>query len=77
MGAIRTNGKECKDIYGFLDEDMELELPQMNYLVKQLIGCCIRPTYYLFCMKDKQWVTPKLLYWEKLLVFILHLAFVL
>ena len=57
-------GKECKDFYGFLDEDMELELPQMNYLVKKFIGCCIRSTCYLFCMKDKQWVTPKLLYWE-------------
>ena len=63
MGAIGMIGKECKDFYGFLDEDMELE-SQMNYLVKKLIGCCIRSTYYLFCMKDKQWVTPKLLYWE-------------
>ena len=35
---------------------MELESPQMNYLVKKLIGCCIRSAYYLFCMKDKQWV---------------------
>ena len=46
MGAIGMIGKECKDFYGFLDEDMELELPQMNYLVKKLIGCCIRSTYY-------------------------------
>ena len=61
MGAMI--GKECKDFYGFLDEDMELE-SQMNYLVKKLIGCCIRSTYYLFCMKDKQWVTPKLLFWK-------------
>ena len=51
-------------LYGFLDKEMELELPQMNYLVKKLIGCCIRSTYYLFCTKDKQWVTPKFLYWE-------------
>ena len=59
-------GKECRDFYGFLDEDMELESLQMNYLVQKLIGCCIRLTYmyYLFCMKGKQWVTPKLLYWE-------------
>ena len=64
MGAIGIIGKECKDFYGFLDEEMELELPQMNYLVKKLIDYCIRSTYYLFCMEDKQWVTPKLLYWE-------------
>ena len=50
-------GKECKDFYGFLDEEIGLELPQMNYLVKKLIGCCIRSTYFLFCMKDEQWVT--------------------
>ena len=45
MGAIGMIGKECKDFYVFLDEDMELELPQMNYLVKKLISCCIRSTY--------------------------------
>ena len=28
-------GKECENFYGFLDEDMELESPQMNYLVKK------------------------------------------
>ena len=64
MGAIGMIDKVCKDFYEFLDEKMELELPQMNYLVKKLIGCCIRSTYCLFCMEDKQWVTPKLLYWE-------------
>ena len=36
MGAIGMIGKECKDFDGFLDEDMELELPQMNYLVKKV-----------------------------------------
>ena len=35
MGAIGIIGKECEDFYGFLDEDMELESPQMNYLVKK------------------------------------------
>ena len=66
MGAIGMIGKECKDFYGFLhmDEDMELESPQMNYLVKKLIGCCIRSIYYRFGVNDKQWVTPKALYWE-------------
>ena len=52
MGAIGMIGKECKNFYGFLDEEMELELPQMNYLVKELIGCFMRSTYYLFYMKD-------------------------
>ena len=64
MGAIEMISIECKNFYGFLDEEMELELPQMNYSVTKLIGCCIRSSYYLFCMKDKQWVTPKRLYWE-------------
>ena len=64
MGAIGMIGNECEDFSGFLDEHMELESPQMNYLVKKLISCCIRSTYYLFCMKDKQWVIPKLIYWE-------------
>ncbi|CAB4015646.1 Hypothetical predicted protein [Paramuricea clavata] len=64
MGAIGMISKECKDFYKFLDEDMLLEAPQKTYLVKKFIGCCIRTTYYLFCMKDKQWDTPELLYWE-------------
>ena len=29
-------GKVCKDFYGFLDEDMELESLQMNYLIKKV-----------------------------------------
>lgn len=36
MGAIGMIGKECRDFYEFLDEDMELELPQKNYLIKQI-----------------------------------------
>ena len=32
----RMIGKECVNFYGFLDEDMELESTQMNYLVKKV-----------------------------------------
>ena len=36
MEALRMIGKECQDFYGFLDEYLELESPQMNYLVKNV-----------------------------------------
>ena len=63
MGAIGIVGKECADFYTFLIEDIDLDSSQMNYLMKKLIGCCIRTTYYIFCMRNKQWEAPKLLYW--------------
>ena len=55
-------GKECRDFSRFLDEAVELDSTQMNYLLKNVNSSCIRSTYYLFCMNDKQWVTPKHLY---------------
>ena len=64
MGASGLISKECKNFYKFLEDDMKLEARQRTFLVKKLIGCCIRTTYYLFCMKDKTWTNPDLLFWD-------------
>ena len=63
MGAIGVIGIECKKIYGFLENVMSLDIFQRNFLIRKLCGVCIRTTYFLFCMRDKEWNNPELLYW--------------
>ena len=36
---------------------------EIIYLVKKIIFCCIRVTYYVFCMRNKAWCQPSLLSW--------------
>ena len=31
---------------------------EITYLVKKIICCCIRATYYVFCMRNKAWCQP-------------------
>ena len=63
MGAIGMVRMECANLYTLLTDDIGLDSSQINYLMKKLIGCCIRTTYYLFCMRNKQRKAPKCLYW--------------
>ena len=36
---------------------------EITYLVKKIICCCIRATYYVFYMRNKAWCQPSLLSW--------------
>ena len=36
---------------------------EIIYLVKKIICCCIKATYYVFCMRNKAWCQPSLLSW--------------
>ena len=63
LSAIGIVRMECANLYTFLTDDIGLDSSQINYLMKKLIGCCIRTTYYLFCTRNKQGKAPKLLYW--------------
>ena len=40
---------------------LKLEKEQANYLIKKIMSCCIRTTYYIFCKKDKSCDKPDLL----------------
>ena len=63
MGAIGVFGLECKKIYDFLDNVLGLDVSQRSFIVRKLCGVCIRSTYCLFCMRDRKWNNPELLYW--------------
>ena len=63
MGAIGVFGSECKKIYDFLGNVIGLDVSQRNFVVRKLCGVCIRSTYFLFCMRDREWNNPELLYW--------------
>ena len=36
---------------------------EIAQLIKKIMGCCIRGTYYVFCMRNKAWSQPSLLSW--------------
>ena len=36
---------------------------EIVYLIRKIMCCCIRGTYYLFCMRNKAWSQPSLLSW--------------
>ena len=36
---------------------------EIAQLIKKIMSCCIRGTYYVFCMRNKAWSQPSLLSW--------------
>ena len=36
---------------------------EIAYLIKKIMCCCIRGSYYVFCMRNKAWSQPSLLSW--------------
>ena len=63
MGGIGVVGKSSRCFYDLLMNDLKLDETHNNFLVRKIISCCIRTTYYLFSMKDKEWPQPQLLSW--------------
>ena len=55
-------GKGSKPFIHFLEE-LELKIPdnERHFLTKRIINICIRTTYYVFCMRNKEWSNPELL----------------
>ena len=62
MGAIGVLSHECKQFYDFLDREVRLSDMQRKFIIRKLIGCCIRTSYYIFCFRNRQWTCPELLY---------------
>ena len=47
MGTIGVLSKECKMFHDFLSHEVMLSDLQRQYIIRKLVGCCIRTTYYL------------------------------
>ena len=65
MGAIGTIGKDSKIMTAI--ENFNLSKETLNFIVNRTIKICIRKTYYIFCMCNKEWENPELLNWWKLI----------
>ena len=42
-------------------ENFELSKKALSFIVNRTINVCIRTTYYIFCMRNKEWEHPELL----------------
>ena len=61
LGAIGIYSKS-QDTSDLLS-DIEVDKVHSRYVLSKISNVCIRTTYYLFCLRDKDWTDPSLLSW--------------
>ena len=61
LGAIGIIGKDSLIMTVMGNFDLSKET--LNFIVNRTINVCIRTTYYIFCMRNKEWENPELLNW--------------
>ena len=59
LGAIGIYSKS-QDTSDLLS-DIEVDKVHSRYVLSKISNVCIRTTYYLFCLRDKDWTDPSLL----------------
>ena len=62
LGAIDIYSKS-QDTFLDLLSDLEADKAHSSYMLSKTSNVCIRTTYYLFCLKDKDWTDSPLLSW--------------
>ena len=60
ISALDVFDNECAAFLKML-EDMHLDKTHTKYLIKRKINIAIRPTYYIFCCRNKEWTKAGLL----------------
>ena len=61
LGAIGTIGKD--NLIMTVMGNFDLSKETLNFIVNRSINVCIKLTYYLFCMLNKELENPELLNW--------------
>ena len=61
LGAIGMIGKDSLIMTALGNFDLSKET--LNFIVNRTVNVCIRTTYYIFCMRNKEWENPELLNW--------------
>ena len=61
LGAIGTIEKNS--LIKATMENFDLSKETLNFIVNRTINVCIRTTYYIFCMLNKEWENSELLNW--------------
>ena len=62
MGALGIIGRDSSELYSALSK-LSLDSKSIDFLVKRVINVCIRSTYYIFCIRDKEWTDSELMSW--------------
>ena len=62
MGSLGIIGKDSINLHKLL-KATNMDKNSIAFCIKKLSACCIRCTYYLFCIKDKDWSDAALLLW--------------
>ena len=62
MGSLGIIGKDSINLLKLL-KATNMDKNSIAFCIKKLSACCIRCTYYLFCIKDKDWSDAALLLW--------------
>ena len=65
MGAIGIIGKDSLIMTAMGNFDLSKET--LNFIVNRTINVCIRTTYNISCMSNKEWENPELLNWQRLI----------
>ena len=61
--SISSLGVFSESSLGFIEmlKDLKFDEKCRKYFVRKMINTCIRSSYYIFCMRNKEWNSPKLL----------------
>ena len=59
--VITTGGVFSKDTKPFFTMLNFLQANIVKYIAIRVIAVCIRTSYYIFCMREKDWMTPELM----------------
>ena len=61
--SISALGVFDKESSTFIDmlEDINVNKQHIKYLIRKIVNIAIRSTYFIFCVRNKQWTTPALL----------------
>ena len=60
VSTIGIMGKSSESLLLMLD-DLTVDKPTQNYLIRKVMNIAIRCTYYIFCCRNKPWSNPNLL----------------
>ena len=60
MSTVSIMGKSSESLLLMLD-DLNLDKPTQNYVIRKVMNIAIRCTYYIFCCRNKPWSKPDLL----------------
>ena len=59
MTTAGIYSRESDQFFNIMKE-LNVDNAAVKYIASKLIVICIRSSYYLFCMKIKDWIDPEL-----------------